>query len=273
MNRKAAAWGRIGGTILVAASAALCLFGRPHQPRDRGAVAAEATEKEPAPTWGRPRFAEREAERREMVRDQIERRGITAPPVLDALRNVPRHEFVPKDLQGRAYDDTPLPIGRGQTISQPYIVAYMTDALRVRAGDKVLEVGTGSGYQAAVLSEITPNVFTIEIVKELGEQARERLARLGYKTIGCRIGDGYLGWPEHAPFDAIIVTCAPDQIPPPLIEQLKPGGRICIPVGAGRFSQELVLATKDAKGEIARRTLIPVVFVPLTREPKKEAPL
>jgi protein-L-isoaspartate(D-aspartate) O-methyltransferase len=180
------------------------------------------------------------------------------------MRRVPRHEFVPRQLRAAAYDDRPLPIGEDQTISQPYIVALMTEVLDLSPGDKVLEVGTGSGYQAAVLAEITDQVFTIEIIESLGNRARQTLARLGYTGVHVRIGDGYLGWEEHAPFDAIIVTCAPDHIPRPLVDQLVEGGRMVIPVGP-RYSQELVLVVKE-EGEIHQRDIIPVLFVPMTGE-------
>jgi protein-L-isoaspartate(D-aspartate) O-methyltransferase len=226
--------------------------------------AAPAEPERPA-DWKRPRFTERERERYAMVRRSIEPHRVAGSAVLDALRHVPRHEFVrPRDSR-RAYHDTALPIGHGQTISQPYVVAYMTEQLKLKPGDKVLEIGTGSGYQAAVLSEITPEVFTVEIVAPLGREARERLTRLGYGTIRCKIADGYHGWAEHAPFDAIIVTCASGNVPPPLIRQLKPGGRMCIPVGPPGSVQHLVLVTKDADGKPRSRILIPVRFVPLTR--------
>ncbi|MBM4035385.1 MAG: protein-L-isoaspartate(D-aspartate) O-methyltransferase [Planctomycetes bacterium] len=201
-----------------------------------------------------------------MVRWQLERRDVSDKATLDAMRSVPRHEFVPKGLQGRAHDDNPLPIGHGQTISQPYIVGYMTQVLALKAGDKVLEIGTGSGYQAAVLAELTPNVYTIEIVKALGDEAKARLEKLGYKTVECKVADGYHGWPEKGPFDAIIVTCAAGSVPPPLLKQLKPGGRLCIPVGPPGMLQDLVLVTKDSKGEVRSRSLMGVAFVPLTRE-------
>jgi len=201
-----------------------------------------------------------------MVRHQIQREGVTDPAVLDAMAQVPRHEFVPRRHLGRAYHDRPLPIGHGQTISQPYIVAYMTQQLRLKPGDKVLEIGTGSGYQAAILSELTPHVYTIEIVGALGRDAKARFERLGYKTIQCKSADGYHGWPEHGPFDAIIVTCAAGSIPPPLVRQLKPGGRLCIPVGPTGAVQRLILVTKHADGKVKSRSLIPVVFVPLTRK-------
>ncbi len=220
------------------------------------------------PQWDRPRFAGRARERRELVRRHIQLEGVTHAAVLDAMARVPRHEFVLPQHRGRAYDNRPLPIGHGQTISQPYIVAYMTQQLGLRPGDKVLEIGTGSGYQAAVLSELTPHVYTIEIVKALGDDARAKFRRLGYKTIQSKVGDGYHGWPEHAPFDAIIVTCAAGTIPPPLIRQLKPGGRMCIPVGPTGAVQRLILVTRDAEGKVRSRSLIPVVFVPLTRKPR-----
>jgi len=192
--------------------------------------------------------------------------GLVDASVLRAMAAVPRHAFVPRRQQSEAYDDTPLPIGYGQTISQPYIVAEMTRQLRLKPGDKVLEVGTGSGYQAAVLTEFTPNVFTIEIIEPLATAAMERLRRLGYTTVRVRHGDGYNGWPEEAPFDGIIVTCAVGQIPPPLVEQLAPGGRMVIPVGPPYAVQSLMLVEKDADGTVRSRSLMPVRFVPLVRE-------
>ena len=221
---------------------------------------------EPPLTWHRPRLSERGRERRNMVRTQIRREGVSDAAVLEAMANVPRHRFVRGGLESRAYDDRPLPIGHGQTISQPYIVAYMTQHLGLKPGDKVLEIGTGSGYQAAILAELTPHVYTIEIIRALGEAARTRLARLGYKTIQCKIADGYHGWAEHAPFDAVIVTCAAGSIPPPLVRQLKPGGRMCIPVGPTGAFQRLILVAKDDKGKVKSKSLLPVVFVPLTRK-------
>ena len=187
-----------------------------------------------------------------------------APAVMDAMERVPRHEFVPEDLRHHAYDNRPLPIGLGQTISQPYIVALMSDLLACGPAAKVLEVGTGSGYQAAVLAELVGHVYTIEIVPELGEAARRTLERLGYRNVTVRIGDGYLGWPEHAPFDGIIVTAAPAEIPPPLIEQLKPGGRIVIPIGEPWSGQDLLVVEKHADGTLSRKNVLPVAFVPLT---------
>ena len=201
-----------------------------------------------------------------MVEHQIARRGIRDRAVLDAMKQVPRHWFVPDTVQAAAYYDKPLPIGEGQTISQPYIVAFMTEALSLTRSSKVLEIGTGSGYQAAVLAEITPHVFTIEIVEPLARRTIEVFRKRGYTTLEARIGDGYAGWPEQAPFDAIIVTCAPEHIPPKLIEQLKPDGRICIPVGAQGRVQKLVLVQKSDKGELTRTELMAVRFVPMTGE-------
>jgi len=183
-----------------------------------------------------------------------------------AMGSVRRHEFVPETLRGQAYANHPLPIGYGQTISQPYIVALMTDLLRLQPDDVVLEVGTGSGYQAAVLAELADRVYTIEIVEPLYSQARERLARLGYDTITTRLGDGYYGWEEHAPFDAIMVTAAASHVPPPLIAQLKAGGRLAIPVGGRFLTQYLLLVEKTTDGEIITRQITPVRFVPLTGE-------
>jgi len=232
------------------------------------------TLQEPAdvPEWDRPRFEERSAERRRMVRDQMERRGIADAAVLDAMRNVPRHLFVPEDERRLAYSDFPLPIGHGQTISQPYVVAYMTEALKLKPGQKVLEIGTGSGYQAAVLAEVTPHVFTIEIVEELATPARRRLADLGYKTVQAKQGDGYYGWPEKGPFDAVIVTAAAGHVPPPLMEQLKPGGRMIIPLGGVYDVQQLVLVTRDEEGAARTRSLLPVRFVPMTGTAQEAAP-
>jgi protein-L-isoaspartate(D-aspartate) O-methyltransferase len=186
--------------------------------------------------------------------------------VLDALRAVPRHEFVPADQRALAYVDRALPIGHDQTISQPYVVAFMTQALAVEPGEKVLEIGTGSGYQAAVLAALGAEVFSIEIVEPLGRAAAVRLERLGY-DVAVRIGDGYRGWPEQAPFDAIILTAAPPEVPSPLLDQLKPGGRMVLPEGEG--FQQLVLVTKDADGSVMRRSLLDVRFVPMTGEARR----
>jgi len=202
-----------------------------------------------------------------MVEQQIAARGVRDTATLRAMRTVPRHLFVPDDVRSAAYEDYPLPIGLGQTISQPYIVAYMTEQLRLRRGDRVLEVGTGSGYQAAVLAEIVAEVYTIEIVPPLAQEAAVRLGRLGYSRVRTRTGDGYNGWPEAAPFDAIIVTAAAGFVPPPLVEQLRPGGRMIIPVGETSAVQELMVVEKAVNGRTATRTLIPVRFVPLTRNP------
>jgi protein-L-isoaspartate(D-aspartate) O-methyltransferase len=188
------------------------------------------------------------------------------PRVIAAMGNVPRHEFVPDELRGLAYMNRPLPIGHEQTISQPYIVAIMTDLLGVAGGGRVLEVGTGSGYQAAVLAEVCDEVYSIEIVEPLGLQAKALLERLGYANVHVRIGDGYAGWPEHAPFDGIIVTAAAPEVPQPLLDQLKPGGRMILPVKQRFDSQELLLIEKDADGEISREDILPVRFVPLTRD-------
>jgi protein-L-isoaspartate(D-aspartate) O-methyltransferase len=186
------------------------------------------------------------------------------PRVMKALARVPRHQFVPDAQLRYAYQNRPLPIGHGQTISQPYIVAIMTDLLKLSPGDRVLEVGTGSGYQAAVLAELTKEVYSIEIIEPLGKRARELLQRLGYDNVETRIGDGYYGWEAHAPFDAIIVTAAADHIPPPLIAQLKPGGRMMIPVGSRFMTQQLVIVEKDSEKNVTTRLILPVRFVPLT---------
>lgn len=188
------------------------------------------------------------------------------PKVMDAMRKVPRHEFVPWQARHKAYENRPLPIGHGQTISQPYIVALMTDLLEPKRQHKVLEVGTGSGYQAAILAELVAEVFTIEIIEPLGNEAKERLKQLNYKNVHVRIGDGYYGWEEHGPFDGIVVTAATSHIPPPLIHQLKPGGRMVIPVGSRFMVQQLVVVEKDAKGKLTTRQILPVRFVPLTGE-------
>lgn len=195
---------------------------------------------------------------------QLRPRGIDDSRTLRAMAKVPREKFVAKELQARAYEDRPLPIGYGQTISQPFIVAFMTQELKPKPTDRILEVGTGSGYQAAVLAELVAEVYTIEIVKPLAESAEVRLRELGYKNVHVKAGDGYKGWREHAPFDAIIVTAAPDHVPQPLVEQLKEGGRMIIPVGK-TFAQELYLLEKRG-GVVKQTAVIPVKFVPLTRE-------
>ena len=184
--------------------------------------------------------------------------------VMDAIDAVPRHRFVPEPEIGNAYENRPLPIGHGQTISQPYIVALMTELLEPKSGHVVLEVGTGSGYQAAVLAKLVARVYTIEIVPPLAKAAAQRLRQLGYGNVEVRLGDGYHGWREHGPYDGIIVTAAASAIPPPLIQQLKPGGRMLIPVGAPFSAQELIVLSKDANGKVSTRSVLPVAFVPLT---------
>jgi len=202
--------------------------------------------------------------RARMVQDQLASSGrdIRDPRVLEAMSRVPRHEFVPEGWRGEAYADHPLPIGHGQTISQPYIVAFMTEQLTPQPTDRILEIGTGSGYQAAVLAELVAEVYSIEIVEALAAQASRTLDRLGYRNVKVRAGDGYQGWPEHAPFDAIIVTCAPDHVPRPLVDQLKEGGRMIIPV-TGTFQQELFLLVKEGR-DVKQRAVLPVRFVPMT---------
>ena len=184
--------------------------------------------------------------------------------VMNAMGQVPRHEFVPESERAYAYENRPLPIGHGQTISQPYVVAIMTDMLNLKPGSKVLELGTGSGYQAAILAELAGEVYTIEIVEALGLEAKQRLQKLGYKNVITKIGDGYYGWEEHAPFDAIIVTAAASHIPPPLIKQLKPGGRMVIPVGSRFMLQQLLIVDKQDDGKVASKQVMPVIFVPVT---------
>ena len=234
-----------GGGLLAA-----CIGGAAPEPRRSGGAAAAQD-------------AGRSDERERMVDMQIRARGIRDPRVLEALRTVPRHRFVPPALQDQAYADTPLPIGSEQTISQPYIVAYMTEALRLPPDAVVLEIGTGSGYQAAVLAAVAREVYSIEIVPELAVRSAQVLSDLGYDNIHLRTGDGYRGWPEAAPFDGIIVTAAPDHVPPALVDQLAVGARLIIPVG--RFSQDMRVVTRTAEGAVSETT-IPVRFVPMTGE-------
>jgi protein-L-isoaspartate(D-aspartate) O-methyltransferase len=220
------------------------------------AAPACAQEKPSASQW---------RELRERLAGEVRRAGISDSLTIAAIATVPRHEFVPQEYQLLAYEDTPLPIGWDQTISQPSVVAFMTELIRPRRGKRVLEIGTGSGYQAAILAQTGCKVWTIEIFEELAREAGARLVRLGYSQVQVRHGDGYAGWPEHAPFDAIVVTAAADSVPPALVEQLAPGGRLVMPVGDVESVQELVLVEKDARGRIASRQLLPVRFVPLLR--------
>ena len=205
------------------------------------------------------------AQRERMVREQIESRGIHSHAVLKAVRATPRHLFMPVDARSAAYEDHPVPIGYGQTISQPYIVAFMTDILRVEKDHKVLEIGTGSGYQAAILSALAKEVYTIEIVPELARSASQTLQQMGYKNVFVRGGDGYRGWPENAPFDRIILTAAPPSIPEQLVMQLKAGGKLVAPVGAVASVQEIVVLDKGSDGKVTTRSILPVRFVPMVR--------
>jgi len=242
----------------------------PEGPAEPKAAKAEAKPELPS-DWPPKHEADTFGENREwMVRTQIAARGVRDEAVLRAMKIVPRHSFVPVGVRPYAYEDRPLPIGYDQTISQPYIVASMTEELKLEVGMKVLEIGTGSGYQAAVLAQITPWVFTIEIKKGLAARAKGTLKRLGYKTVEVRQGDGYYGWKEEAPFDAIIVTAAAPHVPPPLVEQLKPGGRMILPVGPAFGTQDLRLVTKDEEGKIRSKSLYAVRFVPLTGSLGKE---
>jgi protein-L-isoaspartate(D-aspartate) O-methyltransferase len=205
-------------------------------------------------------------QRRRMVERQIRARGIKNEAVLEAMMKVPRHRFVTAEYMTSAYEDHPLPIGQGQTISQPYIVAYMTEAAEISDNEKVLEIGTGSGYQAAILGELAKEVYSIEIIPELAERARQTLSELGYKNVHVKTGNGYEGWAEYAPYDGIVVTAAPDEVPKALIDQLAMNGKMVIPIGIG--DQEMMIITKTAKGVIEKRT-IPVRFVPMTGKPEK----
>jgi protein-L-isoaspartate(D-aspartate) O-methyltransferase len=202
------------------------------------------------------------SERQHMVQEQLMPRGIHEERVLAAMAKVPREEFVPREARFAAYTDQPLPIGYGQTISQPFVVAFMTEQLQLKRNDRVLEIGTGSGYQAAILAELAAEVYTIEIIEPLAKKAEATLKRLGYKNVHVKAGDGYKGWPENAPFDAVIVTCAPDHVPQPLVDQMKEGGRMIIPVG-GLGEQELYLLEKK-NGQLEKRAVLPVRFVPMT---------
>jgi protein-L-isoaspartate(D-aspartate) O-methyltransferase len=249
-------------TYVAAILVALVLGGwlvcsKPNQP--------EPNEKGPLRINGRhSAFGQRIEEREEMVAQQIQARDVTDPNVLLAMRTVPRHFFVPASEQQYAYIDMPLPIGYGQTISQPYIVGFMTEALKLSPGSKVLEIGTGSGYQAAVCAEIAKEVYTIEIIEGLAKSAESRLKELGYKNVFVKFADGYFGWKEKGPFDAIIGTAAAEKIPPPLLEQLRPNGRMIIPYGNESGFQYLVLVTKDPNDVIHKENILPVQFVPMT---------
>ena len=204
--------------------------------------------------------------RKVMIKNQLQSRGIRNDAVLEVMRSVERHNFVPENYRDRAYSDGPLPIGHGQTISQPYIVAFMTEQLQVSSQHKILEIGTGSGYQAAILGELAKHVFTIEIIPELAEGAKNILNHLSYKNITVRAGDGYKGWPEEAPFERIMVTAAPTEVPQTLVDQLAPGGRMILPVGAQFLVQYLWVIEKDDQGTVTKEKILPVRFVPMVKE-------
>jgi len=215
-----------------------------------------------------PTSADFAEQRQRMVEQQLKPRGIKDERVLAAMTKVPREEFIPLDARADAYEDGPLPIGYDQTISQPYVVAFMTEQLRPKQNDRVLEIGSGSGYQAAILAELMAEVYTVEIVPPLGKTAEATLKRLGYKNVHIKVGDGYKGWPEEAPFDAIIVTCAPEKVPQPLVDQLEEGGRMVIPVGE-RFAQQLHLFEKK-NGQLKESVTLPVRFVPMLRSKEEK---
>lgn len=249
--------------LVVLAAAILFLACQPTGKKSRQRVPADSTDAPYRST--QDRFS---LERERMVGNQLRRRDIEDARVLEAMGRVPRHAFVPDDLDHLAYTDGPLPIGYDQTISQPYIVALMTQLVRPEPGDRALDIGTGSGYQAAILAELVSKVYSIEIIEPLADEAAARLARLGYTNVIVRAGDGYRGWPEHAPFDVIILAAAPPEIPEPLVEQLAPGGRLVLPVGD--YYQELVLVEKDESGRVRKRPGIPVRFVPMTGEAERK---
>ncbi len=250
--------------IIVSLLAGYFFLDRPKEPPVAPTESPKVAEPgSPSPVAGTS--DDRLEERMDMVDRQIRRRGVTDQDVLEAMERVPRHEFVPEEYRSQAYADHPLPIGYGQTISQPYIVALMTDLLELKTTDRVLEIGTGSGYQAAILAEIVAEVYTVEIVEPLAGEATERLKRLGYPNVHTLHADGYFGWEEHSPYDAIIVTCAPDHIPQPLVQQLSDGGRLVIPVGPPGGYQTLWQVTKSGE-EIQKRNITGVLFVPLTGE-------
>jgi protein-L-isoaspartate(D-aspartate) O-methyltransferase len=260
MGARGELWGRgsrKGGAVILAGL--FGLFGAGGACAGAPSGNGEGKKPEPEDPFARAREA--------MVATQIVARGVTDRCVLEAMRTVPRHRFVPEPERARAYDDGPLPIGHGQTISQPYIVAVMSELVRADRSKKILEVGTGSGYQAAILAECAGEVYTIEILPELGRQAERRLAELGYRNVHVRIGDGFDGWPEAAPFDGIVVTAAPDEIPGPLLAQLKVGGRLVIPVGEA--DQQLLVVTRTETGYL-RESVLPVRFVPMTGKAQRE---
>jgi protein-L-isoaspartate(D-aspartate) O-methyltransferase len=253
------------GLVAICAAAVGMRAYRPPAEKSSIPKAAQARDRPQRPAEEESRFVEA---RRWMVEEQLRGRDITDAGVLRAMGRVPRQRFVPKDWQGLAYVDHALPIDRQQTISQPYIVALMTQEARPTSRSRALEIGTGSGYQAAVLAELCKEVYSVEILKPLADSARQRLAALGYKNITIRHGDGYQGWREHAPFDLIVVTAAADHVPQPLVEQLAVGGRMVIPLGS--YSQELVLLEKQQDGTTSRKAIVPVMFVPMTGEAQKK---
>ncbi len=251
-------------SLLLVSPLLCCEFGSNHG----GRAGPTPTSAQPATPASDKPLDGRSAERARMVTDQIERRGIKDGRVLKAMRRVPRHLFVPEHIRPRAYDDRALPIEESQTISQPYIVALMSELAVVGPGSKVLEIGTGSGYQAAVLAEMGAEVYSIEIIEALADSARKRLAKLGYEKVKVRHGDGYDGWPNQAPFDAILITAAPPRVPEPLKQQLEVGGRLVVPVGD--WHQELVVLTRRQTG-FERREVLPVIFVPMTGKARSSA--
>ena len=261
--------GLVAAAVLLAGSIACGRSGASARPAGKPAAEASSASRpaatQPVKPWKPPRFAAHKADRARMVRT-IRSYGMKDPAVVRAMAAVPRHAFVPRTYRSDAHRDSPLPIGYGQTISQPYMVAEMTRMLKLKAGSRVLEIGTGSGYQAAVLTELTRHVYTIEIIRPLADAAKKRFADLGYHVIESKCGDGYYGWAKKGPFDAIIVTCAAGQVPPPLVKQLTPGGRMVIPVGGPFATQHLLLIEKAKNGSVRSRAVMAVRFVPLRRK-------